>query len=259
MEESAVAGPSGTTQRYVGTKRAKNHSDVPAVTRKYHSIMKYLVPNTSSFVCCPLHVNEDQSEATWMFNSRVSCHFTNDLNDFIEFEENVGPERVVRTANGSTSIAGKGTVIFTVNGEWIRLYPVFYIPDLNNRLLSLGQFHCSSLSLRGDARAIVLYNGNNEEFLTFYPRSPNSTIYVIQSLLGTEVDYSLSTIYNMDFEIMHRRLMHPFGKVLRKAGKYVKDFLDIKIPSEHFCPGCVQGKMMQKPFPASKTQPNYLS
>ena len=253
MEESAVAGPSGTTQRYVRTKRVNDHSDVHAVTRTCYESLFYPSHNTS-FVCCPLRVNEDQSEATWMLDSGASCHFTNDINDFVEFEENVGPEWVVRTANGSTSIAGKGTVIFTVNGERVRLYPVFYIPDLNDRLLSLGQFHQSGLSSRGSARSIVLYNGNDEEFLSFYPRSANSTIYVIQSLLGTEVDYSLSTVYNMDFEIMHRCLAHPSGEVLRKAGKYVKDFPDIKIPSEHFCPGCAQGKMTQKPFPASETR-----
>ena len=104
-----------------------------------------------------------------MLNSGASCHFTNEINDFVEFEENVGPEQVVRTANSSTSIAGKGTVIFTVNGEQVRLYPVFYIPNLNDCLLSLGQFHQSGLSSRGSAHSIVLYNGNDEEFLTFYP------------------------------------------------------------------------------------------
>ena len=162
MEESAVAGPSGTSHRYVRKQKANGLTDITAVTRKYRSNTKYLVPNQYSFVCCPLHVNEDQSEATWMLNSGASCHFTNDINDFVEFEENVGPERVVRTANGSTSIAGKGTVIFTVNGEQVRLYPVFYIPDLNDRLLSLGQFHQSGLSSRGSARSIVLYDGNDE-------------------------------------------------------------------------------------------------
>ena len=145
-------------------------------------------------------------------------------------------------------------MIFTVNNERVRLYPVFYIPDLNDRLLSLGQFHRSGLSSRGDARAIVLYDGNDEVFLSFYPRAANSMIYVLQSLLGTEEDYSLSTVYSVDFETMHRRLAHPSGEVLRKAGKYVKDFPDIKIPSEHFCPGCAQGKMTQKPFPSSKTR-----
>ena len=253
MEESAVAGPSGTSHRYVRNQKANVLTDVTAVIRTCYESLFYPNHNTS-FVCCPLRVNEDQSEATWMLDSGASCHFTNDINDFVEFEENVGPEQVVRTANGSTSIAGKGTVIFTVNGDGVRLYPVFYIPDLNDCLLSLGQFHQSGLSSRGSAHSIVLYNGKDEEFLTFYPRSANSTIYVIQSLLGTEVDYSLSTVYNVDFEIMHRRLAHPSGEVLRKAGKYVKDFPDIKIPSEHFCPGCAQGKMTQKPFPASETR-----
>ena len=130
MEESAVTGPSGTTQRYMCTKRANNHSDVPTVTRTCYESLFYPSHNTSLF-CCPLSVNEDHFEATWMLDSGASCHFTNDLNDFVEFEENVGPERVVRTANGSTTITGKGTVIFTVNNERIRLYPVFYIPDLN--------------------------------------------------------------------------------------------------------------------------------
>ena len=174
MEESAVAGPSGTTHRYVRTKETICDSDVSTVTRKYRSITKYLVPNTSSLVCCPLSVNKDHFEATWMLDSGASCHFTNNINDFVDYEENVGPEQVVRTANGSTSIAGRGTVIFTVNNERIRLYPVFYIPDLNDRLLSLGQFHRSGLSSRGDARAIVLYDGNDEVFLSFYPRTANT-------------------------------------------------------------------------------------
>ena len=168
MEESAIAGPSGTTHRYVHTKRANNHSDVPTVTRTCYESLFYPSHNTSLF-CCPLSVNEDHFEATWMLDSGASCHFTNNLNDFIEYEENVGPERVVRTANSSTTIAGRGTVIFTVNNEQVRLYPVFYILDLNDRLLSLGQFHRSSLSSRGDDRVIVLYDGNDEEFLSFYP------------------------------------------------------------------------------------------
>ena len=81
---------------------------------------------------------------------------------------------------------------------------------------------------------------------------------MIKSLLGSEEDYSLSTIYSVDFKTMHQHLAHPSREVLRKAGKYVKDFPDIKIPSEHFCPGCAQGKMTQKPFLASETRATEL-
>ena len=153
MEESVVAGPSGTTQRYVHSKRANGHSDISAVTRTcYESLFNILVTNIS-FVYCPLHVNEDQSEACWVLNSRASCHFTNDINDFVEYEENVGTEQVVRTANGSTSIAGKGTVIFTVNSECIRLSPIYYIPDLNNRLLSLRTLLPQMCAGKDDSKA----------------------------------------------------------------------------------------------------------
>ena len=92
MEESAVAGPSGTTHRYVRTKETKSCSDVFTATRKYRSITKYLVPNTSSLVCCPLSVNKNHFNATWMLDSGASCHFTNSINDFVEFKGNVGPE-----------------------------------------------------------------------------------------------------------------------------------------------------------------------
>ena len=92
MEESAIAGPSGTTHRYVRTKETICDSDVSTVTKKYRRNTKYLVPNTSFLVCCPLSVNEDHFEATWMLDSGASCHFTNNINDFVDYEENVGPE-----------------------------------------------------------------------------------------------------------------------------------------------------------------------
>ena len=92
MEESAVAGPSGTTQRYVRTKKANAQTDIPAVTRTCYESLFYPSHNISSFVCCPLRVNEDCFEATWMLDSGASCHFTNNMNDFVEYEENIGPE-----------------------------------------------------------------------------------------------------------------------------------------------------------------------
>ena len=91
MEESAVAGPSGTTHRYVRTKKANDHSDVPAVTRTCYESLFYPSHNISLF-CCPLSVNKNHFEATWMLDSGASCHFTNNINNFVDYEENVGPE-----------------------------------------------------------------------------------------------------------------------------------------------------------------------
>ena len=60
------------------------------------------------------------------------------------------------------------------------------------------------------------------------------------------------TVYTMDFETMHCRLAHPSGEVLGEARKYIEDFPDIKIPTDHVCPGCAQGKMTNKTFPSSE-------
>ena len=61
----------------------------------------------------------------------------------------------------------------------------------------------------------------------------------------------IKTIFNVDFEVLHRRLAHPSNDVLRKAGRHLKDFPEVQIPKEHICPGCAQGKMTNKSFPPS--------
>ena len=159
----------------------------------------------------------------------------------------------VRTATSYTSIIGKGTVILTVNGTTVRISPVYHIPDLTSRLLSLGQFLKSGLHSWGSDHKISLQEkGNN--FLSFYPRHKNDNIYVIRSLVGADINAQIKTIYSIDFEVMHRRLAHPSKDVLRKAGKHIKDFPQMEIPKEHICPGCAQGKMPNKAFPPSNVR-----
>ena len=89
-----------------------------------------------------------------MLNSGASWHFTYNANDFIELE--AIPPVPIYTANGWTDITGKGTVIFTVDGCTIRVYPVYHVSDINTCLLSLGQFLQSGLHSRGSAREITL-------------------------------------------------------------------------------------------------------
>ena len=51
---------------------------------------------------------------------------------------------------------------------------------------------------------------------------------------------------------MHRRMAHPSNDVFKQAGKYIKDFPKLRIPDEHICPGCAEGKMTNKSFPTSE-------
>ena len=237
---------SGTMVRVkTKSKHAQNTDDGFAVTRL--SDLGVLVTNNKTF-CLPLHDELSKNEATWMLDSGASWHFTYDTSDFVELE--AIPPVPIYTANWRTDITGKGTVIFTVDGRTIRVYPVYHVLDINTRLLSLGQFLQSGLHLRGSAREITLTQ-RQEEFLTFYPRRANDTIHVIQMLLGADITAQFVTISSIDFKIMHHQLAHPSKDVIIKAKKHIKDFPDMQVPKEHLCPGCEQGKMTNKAFPPS--------
>jgi hypothetical protein len=72
---------------------------------------------------------EPDKSKEWIIDSGASMHFTYDLDDFIDYE--VLPQvEFVKTANSSTHIFGKGTVILVLStGEKLRIYPAFYVPD----------------------------------------------------------------------------------------------------------------------------------
>ena len=101
-----------------------------------------------------------------MLDSGASRYFTFNINDYVDYETMA--EVPVRTANSFTKIIGKGTIITTVDEKTVRINPVYHIPDLSCRLLSLGQFLRNGLFSRGSAREIFLHE-DEKEFLTFYP------------------------------------------------------------------------------------------
>jgi hypothetical protein len=96
--------------------------------------------------------------------------------------------RLVRTATSSTFMTGKGTVYLKLNDRHLRISPVYYVKELSARLLSLGQLMQNGLYTRGSIRQIALHNERtNQEFVMFYPRSEEDTIYVIRSLVKAEI------------------------------------------------------------------------
>ena len=243
----------GTEERYETNLalKAKANPSTAFNNRRVNTPAALFINVINKFVCLTLQDDKSETEAEWMLDSGASQHFTFDINNYVDYETMA--EVLVRTANSFTKIIGKGTVIITVDGKTVRINPVYHIPDLSYRLLSLGQFLRSGLFSRGSAREISLHE-EEKEFLTFYPRSEEDSIYVIRSLVGARVSAQIKTVFSVDFEVLHRRLTHPSNDVLRKAGRHLKDFPEVQIPKEHICPGCAQGKMTNKSFPPSNVR-----
>jgi hypothetical protein len=108
--------------------------------------------NKSNPFATPLGNVKTETPAEWLLDSGASMHFTNDINDFIDYQV-IKPIKVV-TANISTQVTGKGAVILTVGDKAIQIEPVYHIPDLTTKLISLGKFLHNSLHTRGSNRSI---------------------------------------------------------------------------------------------------------
>jgi len=220
----------------------------------------YVVPHVNDEFCCPLlselDAEENLNRVSWILDSGASLHYTGDINDFIEYAPLEKPIKAATATSTSTDIIGVGTVLMTIEGSkhMIRVAPVYFVPDLSSRLLSLGVFlRRSGFTTKGDSQHItVLQDG--QDFITFYPRNVYSTVYTVDTYLGAKPSIrAAEEIFSPDYETYHRRLAHPSKEVLQKAGKYVKGFPSgIQIPHQHICPGCEQGKKANKSFPPSK-------
>jgi len=215
-----TAGPSGTTQRLVTISSANDSTDDGHVIKQritssppsFTTSVQKGRREQSSYLPCIFATgynklpslnmgDENLTEAEWMLDSGASEHFTGDINDFVEFET-LAPI-AVQTATETTNIIGRGSVILQIKNKVLRIYPVYYIPELTTRLFSLGQFLQAGLLSSWNARQISVHEGE-EEFLSFYPRHKKGTIYVVQSLLGKKVDSRIETIHMVNFETMHR-------------------------------------------------------
>ena len=85
----------------------------------------------------------------WILDSGASVHFTNEISDFIDYEEVKDAPKVTTAAKSAPlQIIGKGAILLShyveKNGhresKLTRIYPVHYIPGLSTKLLSMGTF-----------------------------------------------------------------------------------------------------------------------
>lgn len=81
---------------------------------------------------------ETDSRGLWFLDSGCSNHMTGNKEWFMELDE--GFRHVVRLGNSSRlQVMGKGDVKFEIQGVTQIVSDVYFVPDLTNKLLSVGQ------------------------------------------------------------------------------------------------------------------------
>jgi GAG-pre-integrase domain len=206
------------------------------------------------------------AKSLWILDSGASKHFTFALSDFLEYTVLKHPIKVTTAAN-PIFIIGEGTVLLEhyVLNKGIkqpcitRLYPVYYLPNITSRLLSLGDFLQQGILCYGSSKQITLVTKNaRTPLMQCVPHKIGDTIYWLEMCTSNKHGHFAmpTTIYKVDYDLMHKRMGHPSMDVLRKAKDHTKGFPnDITYPEETpLCRGCAQGKMPSASFPSSQTR-----
>ena len=136
----------------------------------------------------------------------------------------------------------------------ICLYPVFYIPGINHRFLSVGTLLNQGLMLRGSLSHLE-FRSHKSNWLEIVcePHEPGQTIYWLSVKLASAGSLlAKSLICSVNYDIMHCRFGHTSKDVLQHASGTTLGFPSITFPHEEcICPGCAEGKMTRLVFPAS--------
>jgi hypothetical protein len=89
------------------------------------------------------------------------------------------------------------------------------------------------------------------------PHKIGDTIYWLEACVSDKHRHFAmpTTIYKVDYDLMHKCMGHPSMDVLHNAKNHTKGFPnDIIYPEETpLCQGCAQGKMPSASFPSSQS------
>ena len=135
----------------------------------------------------------------------------------------------------------------------IQLYPVFYVPWINHRFLSVGTLLNQGLMLRGSLSHLEFRSHNQTGLNLCEPHELGQTIYWLSTKLASADSLlAKSLICSADYDIMHHWFNHPSKDVLQHASGTTLGFPSITFPhKECICPRCAEGKMTRFVFPAS--------
>src|ERR1700678_4666885 len=98
------------------------------------------------------------------------------------------------------------------------LYPVYYLPGLTHRLMSVGHLLNDGLELKGSSSSLEFSartSSTKRLLLQFRPYCPGQNIYWLSARLTSQhAMLAMSSVSTVDYNIMHRRFAHPSKDVL---------------------------------------------
>ena len=199
------------------------------------------------------HVTRDE---VWFLDSGCSNHMTGNKLWFISFDE--GFRQSVKLENNSRmGVMGRGNIRMDVEGVTQIITQVYYIPELKNNLLSIGQLQEKGLAILIRDNLCKLFHPSRGLIMKSI-MSANRMFVILASITPREHEHPprenehacFKTVVEEEAQLWHCRYGHLSDKGLKTLyyNKMVKGLPLIKAPTQ-ICEGCVLGKQHRDPFP----------
>lgn len=196
-----------------------------------------------------MDLHQTRQEEVWFLDSGCSNHMTGNKGWFSNLEE--GISQTVKLGNDMTmDVVAKGNVRMQVNGVTQVISDVYFVPELKNNLLSLGQLQQKGL-------AILIQNGickvfHSRKGLIMQSNMSRNRMFHVAATAAPKETMCLQTGLETEKEVhlWHCRFGHLNHKGLNTLSqKHLVDGLpNLKIPKKT-CITCLIGKQHRRSIP----------
>ena len=190
---------------------------------------------------------EQRESQVWYLDNGASNHMTGQRGKFKELDERVTGK--VKFGDGSTvSIEGKGSVAFQCkNGEERVLQEVYFIPNLCNNIISLGQLSEAGNKVILEGDYLWVYEGEGK--LLMKVKKSENRLYKIS--LEESRPSCMLTKQEENTWMWHARLGHVNFRALElMTRERMAHGIPETIQPLKKCEGCLMSKLSRKPFPS---------
>lgn len=204
-----------------------------------------------------LQIGSKKNSGFWCFDSGCTSHMCKNIESFTEKRQSNNPSKLNLANNGSTNIAGRGTVntiIMTGNtSKSIKLDDTLYVPDLRTNLISVSKITDKGHNVIFDKNKAEVIDNSGNVLLT---AKRERDLYYFQKIVNPEckkiceTNSTMRTPKKNSLEDWHIKMGHLNLQSLREATR-TGAIRGIKIEGfkEDFdCRTCIQGKCLDLLF-----------